>query len=190
MGDNVIISDGGININERNTIDAILLTKNINYIDGIKIDIYITHDNYFVVANSNELNKFTMSNKRINELNYKDIRKIKFPSHIFKYYIPTLTEVLDMYNTNKIIILDIHIIDKDINDILNNLIKLMNNYSYEYYLIIDEEIKNNDIKTKVLKKEEYIYLNDINCYDEINEKIYIITKNPKKIYRHLLFRQK
>ena len=186
----LIISDGGIN-NERNTLDAILLTKNIDYIDGIKLDIYLTKDNYFVLANDNNLNTFTLSNKKINELDYKYLRKVKFPSHIFNYYIPTLSEVLNKYTTNKIIILDIHLIDiNDINKVLNNLLNLMNNYSYKYYFIINDNFNINDnIKEKILNKDSYIYLNNINYQDEINKNLYIITKYPKKIYNYLLYRQ-
>ncbi len=126
----LIISDGGLNINERNTLDAILLTKNISYIDGVKIDIYLTKDNYFVVANSNNLNDFTLSNKKINEVNYDYLRKVKFPSHIFKYYIPTLEEILTNYHTNKIVVLEIYD-EKELDKLFALLIK----YNYKYYFL-------------------------------------------------------
>ena len=186
----MIISDGGLNINERNTLDAILLTKNISYIDGIKIDIYLTKDNYFVVANSNNLNDFTLSNKKINEVNYDYLRKVKFPSHIFKYYIPTLDEVLKKYTIRKKLILNLHFVNNiNVNDALNNLLKIMSKYLYDYYFImegIDYDTNDKYLKSKMLSKKDYIYLDNIN--DNINN-IYIITKYPKKIYNTLLFRQ-
>ena len=102
-----LISDGGINTNISDTIEAIMLTKNMSYLDGVKLDVRKTIDNIFVLSKYNDLSKLTYSKNKVNESNYKYLRKVKFPSHIFKYYIPTLEEILKNYNKKKIIVLEI-----------------------------------------------------------------------------------
>jgi hypothetical protein len=93
-----LISDAGASCNEKDTIESVMLTRNLNYLVGIKLDVKETIDNVFVIAQSNNLNVFAMSNYQISNLDYSFLKKIKFPSHIFKYYIPTLEEILINYN--------------------------------------------------------------------------------------------
>ena len=178
----MLIADGGVSLNIRNTMDAILLCKNLNYLTGVKLDVFLSLDDIFVLANSNDLKTFTLSNKKINELNYHDLKKIKFPSHIFNYYIPTLEEVLNNFSYLKILILELHI-NKDISFYLDKLTKLLNKYPYEYYFIIKDNSINNN---KVLKDNEYIYLNNFDNLEELSSDIFIITKYPEKIYKKLL----
>ena len=80
-----LISDGGLNCNSLDTIESVLLTKNIKKLDGVKLDVRLSQDKVFVISRYNELNKFTYSKGLINEYDYNYLKKIKFPSHIFKY---------------------------------------------------------------------------------------------------------
>lgn len=123
-----LISDGGLNCNSLDTIESVLLTKNIKKLDGVKLDVRLSQDKVFVISRYNELNKFTYSKGLINEYDYNYLKKIKFPSHIFKYYIPTLKEILEHYNKNKIIVLELYNINN-----LNNLFDLLKEYDYKYY---------------------------------------------------------
>lgn len=123
-----LISDGGLNCNTKDTIEAIMLTKNSKY-DGVKLDVRKSKDNIYVLSRYNELSKLTLSNKLVNECNYGYLRKVKFPSHIFKYYIPTLEEILMKYDKNKIIVIELY--NSDIGD----LYSLLDKYSYHYYFL-------------------------------------------------------
>ena len=123
-----LISDGGLNCNSLDTIESVLLTKNIKKLDGVKLDVRLSQDKVFVISRYNELNKFTYSKGIINEYDYNYLKKIKFPSHIFKYYIPTLKEILEHYNKNKIIVLELYSINN-----LDNLFNLLKEYDYKYY---------------------------------------------------------
>ena len=123
-----LISDGGLNCNSLDTIESVLLTKNIKRLDGVKLDVRLSQDKVFVISRYQELDKFSYSKGLINEYNYNYLRKIKFPSHIFKYYIPTLEEILKKYNYNKIIVLELYSISN-----LNNLFDLLSKYDYKYY---------------------------------------------------------
>ena len=158
-----LISDGGLgSLNDPDTIDAIMLTKNISYIDGVKLDVRKSLDNIFVIAEYEELNKFSYANGLISNYNYSYLRKIKFPSHIFKYFIPTLEEILKNYNKDKIIVLELY---KE-ND-LDKLFVLLIKYKYKYYFYS----KNNSILNK-LNELEYERIGTI-----ISNKDIIINNN-------------
>lgn len=130
-----LISDGGISTNTLDTIESIMLTKNMKDIDGVKLDVRKSLDNIFVISKYEELNKLTYGMGKVSEYNYSYLRKVKFPSHIFKYYIPTLEEILKEYNKNKIIVLEISVIDD-----LDRLFILLIKYPYKYYFLGKEEI--------------------------------------------------
>ena len=185
----LIIADGGVSNNIPDTMDAIMLTKNISYIDGVKLDLRESHDKEFVLFPSDELNTFTLSNKKIKDVSYDYLKKVKYKSHIFKYYVPKLEEVLKKYNKNKIIILDLYINDYD------KLFNLLKHYPYQYIFLINEDIGNNtDLLKKlgeVKLKEDVLYINkdNINNLLKINKNI-IITTCPLKAYQTILFRQK
>ena len=135
-----LISDGGMPCNSLDTIESVLLTKNIKRFDGVKLDVRLSLDKVFVISRYQELDKFSYSRGLINEYNYDYLRKIKFPSHIFKYYIPTLEEILKRYNNSKIIVLELYSISN-----LDNLFNLLSKYNYRYYFYS----KDSDILNKL-----------------------------------------
>ena len=128
-----LISDGGVNSNIPDTIEAIMLTKNINYLDGVKLDVRKSVDDIFVLSRYNDLSKLTFSKNQVNKSKYDYLKKVKFPSHIFKYYIPTLEEVLKNYNKQKIIVLEIF--DNNLDNLYNLLLK----YNYKYFFMSKEK---------------------------------------------------
>lgn len=129
-----LISDGGINTNTLDTVESIMLTKNKTDIDGVKLDVRKSFDKIFVICRYEELNRLTYANGLISEHNYSYLRKVKFPSHIFKYYIPTLEEILKNYNKDKIMVLEIYFIDD-----LDKLFILLVKYSYKYYFLSKDD---------------------------------------------------
>lgn len=178
--------------NVKDTLDAILLTKNIPYIDGVKIDVFMSKDGILVTAMDNDLSKFTLSKKKINEENYSYLKKVKFPSHIFKYYLPKLSDVLDKYDSRKIIILELHEqIDNE--KYLSNLLGILNQYYYQYYFLIDENyfytIKHFSFfnKDNLLFKKKVKYADNNSFLEGLNKNDIVITSCPKKIYSYLHF---
>ncbi len=183
-----IIADGGMSCyNPSNTMDAILLTINLSYVDGIKLDVFKSKDHYFVLSTDDDLSKSTLSKKKIHETNYEYLKKVKFPSHIFKYYLPTLKEVLDKYIIKKKLILCLHILDNE-NLFLDKLYDLLAQYNYEYYFITDRDFfLFHPISKlgKVLSDNDYYYVNDnLDLLGDIDKDTLIITKNPVKIYHY------
>ena len=135
-----LISDGGVNSNIPDTIEAIMLTKNINNIDGVKLDVRTSLDNVFVLSKYNDLSKLTCSNRKVDEVNYSYLKKVRFPSHLFKYYIPTLEEILKQYSKQKIIAIELFS-----NNNLKGLHDILSNYSYQYFFISKNKVVLNDL---------------------------------------------
>ena len=163
-----LIANGGMaSLNLGNTMDAIMLTKYIKYVDGVKLDVYKTLDDYFVLSSYDDLKKHTLSKKIISESYYEEIKNTKFPSHIFKYYIPLLDDVLKYYINDKKIFLELHF-----NNAMDKLYQILSKYSYEYNIINEKNADN------------YLYCDDPTLIDlnEIDNDTYIITKYPEKIY--------
>ncbi len=168
-----LIANGGMtSINISNTIDAIMLTKYVKYVEGVKLDVFKTIDNYFILSEYDDLKNHTLSNKVISKSKYDEIKNTKFPSHIFKYYLPTLNEILKNYVSDKKIFLELHFKDN-----LNDLYNLLSLYPYEYIIL------NNS--------DNYIYCDDpelINL-ESLDSNTYIITKYPEQFYKKYFIRQ-
>ena len=160
-----LISDGGINTNSLDTIESIMLTKNMKDLDGVKLDVRLSLDHIFVISRYEELEKETYGKGNIGDYHYSYLRKVKFPSHIFKYYIPTLEEILKNYSKNKIIVLEIYQ-DSDLDQLFIILVK----YPYQYYFLsnnekIIHELKKYDFNKlgKIINNQDLI--NSITKYD-------------------------
>ena len=168
-----LISDGGINTNTLDTIESIMLTKNMKEFDGIKLDVRKSLDNVFLISRYEELEKCTYGKGNISEYNYSYLRKIKFPSHIFKYYIPTLEEILKCYNIKKIMVLELYSLS-DLDILFNLLVK----YPYKYYFLSNDELIINKLKEldfdkigKIITKSKII--NSI-THNDIYENTFLI----------------
>lgn len=130
-----------MNVNTLDTIESVMLTKNRKDLDGVKLDVRKTFDDVFVISPYEELEKFTMAQGNISDYPYRYLRKVKFPSHIFKYFIPTLEEILKNYNPYKIIVLEIYqTID------FNKLFVMLVKYPYKYYFLSKEDSIINELK--------------------------------------------
>ena len=169
-----LISDGGLICNTLDTIDSIMLTKDNDLIDGIQLDVRKTIDNIYVLSRDDDLSILTCSKKIVCKEKYNYIKKVKFPSHIFKYYIPKLEEILIKYNRNKVIVLELF------QSNLDGLYSLLSKYSYKYYFFS----KDHGI---LLKLENYGFkkLGTI-----INKNDIIIPKINKDLYRNIFLIRK
>jgi len=130
-----VIANGGLKEYGTNTIESIMLAKNASFTDGVLIDVRLTFDNKLVSCKYDDLSKTTLSKGLVSKMKYCDLKKVKLLNKTYKNYIPLLKEILDKYQSNKIIILNLHdAIDK--NEVLvNEVIKLIDNYpDYNFYL--------------------------------------------------------
>ena len=130
-----VIANGGLKEYGTNTIESIMLAKNASFTDGVLIDVRLTFDNKLVSCKYDDLSKTTLSKGLVSKMKYCDLKKVKLLNKTYKNYIPLLKEILDKYQSNKIIILNLHdAIDK--NEVLvNEVICLIDNYpDYNFYL--------------------------------------------------------
>lgn len=178
-----VIANGGYLGNISDTLDALLLIKNIKSFDGVLIDVRKTLDDVLVLSKYDNLNKNTLSNKVISQSKYSDIRKVKYPSHIFKYFIPTLQEFLEKYQSNKKIFIKMYDVD---NIYLDLLYDILNKFNYQYFYIIDQEelLKNHRLCQIGDICNNYLFLDKLNNNINLDEDIYIITSNPHIIYKN------
>ena len=179
-----LISNGGISCNLPDTMEAIMLTKYLNYINGIKLDVRESLDHVFLLSKYDELEYFTLSKEKISECNYDYLKKVRFNSHVFKYYLPTLEEVLKKYYLNKIIFLMLYDIES-----LEKLKKLLLKYPYKYYFggnskeIIDNLKKNNFDLLGIIVDEVFIE-SDEYILNTTNGRL-LISKYPEKLKKTL-----
>ena len=189
-----LISDGGIvSCNIPDTVDAIMLSKNINYLDGVKLDVRMSYDCILVLSVSDNLSDITYSNKKISEETYDYLRKVKFPSHIFKYYIPTLYEILKRFNHEKLIVLELYPAWNN-ERYLNCLYKLLYKFKYQFYFLTEdadllEIIKNSQLVEigTILEKNDYEKIDSYSEYVPTKKDIFIISKYPEKIHKHMTY---
>ena len=157
-----LISDGGLKCNVLDTMEAVMLTKNSNIIDGVKVDVRKTLDNKYILSKYDDLSILTYSKMIVSKTDYSHLKKVKFPSHIFKYYIPTLEEFLIKYNKDKIVVLEVY------NNNVDKLHDLLEKYAYKYYFYskdnnIIEELKNKGFdKLGIILEDEDISIPSVN----------------------------
>lgn len=193
----LIIADGGmVNCNVPDTMDAILLTKNNGFVDGVKLDVRMTNDNFLVLCKDDDLSKNTLAKGMVSKSNLDYIKKVKFPSHVFKYFIPTLQDILEKYDKGKIVVLELY---PQNNNLLycKKIFELLSHYPYKYIFLIDAKMENaiNNAKLNLLgdiklKKDVLFIDNSLNKLDNIKEDSIIITTNPMKINNYFKNRQK
>lgn len=193
----LIIADGGmVSCNVSNTMDAILLTRNTGFVDGVKLDVRMTYDNFLVLCKDDDLSKNTLAKGMVSKSNLDYIKKVKFPSHVFKYFIPTLQDILEKYDKGKIVVLELY---PQNNNLLycKKIFELLSHYPYKYIFLIDAKMENaiNNAKLNLLgdiklKKDVLFIDNSLNKLDNIKEDSIIITTNPMKIKNYLQIRQK
>ena len=180
-----LISNGGISCNLPDTMEAIMLTKYLNYINGIKLDVRESLDHVFLLSKYDELDKFTLSKGKISKCNYDYLKKVRFNSHIFKYYLPTLEEVLKKYYLNKIIFLMLYNIES-----LDKLKKIIIKYPYKYYFASNSKETINDLKKNNFDLLGIIIDQEINddsdeYFINIENTVLLISKYPEKIKKAL-----
>lgn len=105
-----------------NTKEAILEIIKYSYVDGIEIDVRMTKDKKFILSHNDLIIDQNGIIKKISNTKYKDINK----------KITLLEDVLKSLKTNKYIVLDLKVTNK--NTYRKNLMRLLRKHSNNYYL--------------------------------------------------------
>lgn len=107
---------------KENTMNAIEEVIKYSYVDGIEIDIRMTKDKKFILSHTDFILDDFGIIKKISNTKYKDMNK----------KITLLESVLKNIKTNKYIVLDLKVTNKEI--YRKNLMRLLKKYSNKYYL--------------------------------------------------------
>lgn len=105
-----------------------MYSLNLNYIDGVELDVRITKDNKIIIFH----NPF-VKNKLINHQTLKQIKKINIGTKQKPQKISTLNEFLKNIKTNKIILIEIKNITKNYK-ICTELLKIISKYKLNIYI--------------------------------------------------------
>ena len=171
---------------KENSKSAILNALNKEYIDGVEFDIRLTKDNYFVLNHN-----YTYKDHIIKNTYLKDLK------------LDLLNDVLKNIKSNKIILIDIKLEDKDYKKLANLLIKVLKKYnklniylcSFNYDLCI--YLKNNTkykvglLISNIINKDkdtsifDFISIN-YKIYKKENKDTFVWTINKKDIFKKFI----
>ena len=166
---------------KENTINGILNCLDIDYIDGIEIDIRKTYDNYFVLHHNMTYNNHIIENRCLKDLKLDE-----------------LNNVLKKIKSNKILLLDLKCEDLNYKKYADNLIKLLKKYnklniylcSFNYelskYLKEKTNYKIGIFVSTIINKNKKINLFDFVAYNykvykNINKTTFIWTINRVEV---------
>lgn len=191
-------------IHKENTLEAILNSLTISYIDGIEIDIRMTKDYNFVIHHDPFYAGYYIEKTRLKILQKKGLN--------------SLEEVLEKINSKKILLIEIKEEKKNNNLLLIKLNKLLKKYNLNYYLcsfnyelleilkkrypkyksglIIGIKLNTNHLENnfdfnsvnyrhieKAPKKETFAWtINNKETFNKVKNKANIITDKAKEIY--------
>lgn len=194
-------------IHKENTMEAILNSLTLPYIDGIEIDIRMTKDGKYVIHHDPFYAGYYIEKTRLKVLQKKGLN--------------SLEEVLEQINSKKIILIEIKSENKNSSLLLIRLHKILKKYNLNYYLcsfnykllenlkkkypkyktglIIGIKLNTNHLHNnldfnsinyrhieKAPHKETFIWtVNNKEVYEKIKNKGSIITDKPKEIYEFI-----
>ena len=155
---------------------------------GIKVDLYQTKDNVFILLDDELKTKLVIDNLYIKNHTYKEIKKLKFGTKVKKHSLITLNDLINITNDKKNIILKIteNINFSDLKNIINNN-KKINWHIYSSSLDILNKLLIENIKCNIgiyinniedLTFSFDFYVIDKNMLDnvQINEKLKVLNK--------------
>ena len=190
-------------IHKENTMESILNSLKIPYIDGIEIDIRMTKDYNFVIHHDPFYAGYYIEKTRLKTLQQKGLN--------------SLEEVLEKINNKKILLIEIHE-EKKNKLLLIKLNKLLKKYNLNYYLcsfnydllktlkkqypkyktglIIGIKLNTNHLENnfdfnsinyrhieKAPKKETFVWtINNKETFNKVKNKANIITDKWKEMY--------
>lgn len=116
----IIAHRGNDGIHKENTMEGLLNSLTIDYIDGIEFDIRITKDFKFVISHDPFFAGHFISNTKLKVLQKKGLN--------------TLEEVLEKIDSDKIIMIEIKEERKHFHILTAKLYRLLKKYNLNYYI--------------------------------------------------------
>ncbi len=128
----LIAHRGGLeSLYKANTKEALDYCLNLNYIDGVELDIRLTKDKKIVIVHDSLINFVSDGRGIVSKMTLKKLKKYNFGSKEYPSKICTLDYFLSGVLNNKIIMIEIK--DKNI-EIVGILEKILRKYKLNYYI--------------------------------------------------------
>lgn len=129
-----LISHRGLDnhIYSENSLKAIESVLNKDYIDGIEIDVRITKDKKIVLIHDPVIDLISNGSGIVKYMNFDDLNKYQYGKS--KESIITLDNLLDIINTNKIILIEIKEFGNDFINLVDETIKIISKHNLNIYI--------------------------------------------------------
>lgn len=108
------------NTHKENSLEAVLNSLKSPYTDGIEIDVRLTKDNKLILNHDPFYKGYYINHTKAKTLTKQGLN--------------TLDEVLKQINSNKIIMIEVKLKDKNIKKTAKTLLKTINKYNLNYYI--------------------------------------------------------
>lgn len=172
----IIAHRGNDGIHKENSLEAIINSLNNKYTDGVELDVRLTKDKKLIINHDPFYNGYYI----------KSTNAIKLQ----KLGLNTLDEILSNVRSNKIIMIEIKVNNKEIKLMKKILLKTLNKYKLNYYIcsfnydFINNFQKNCDIKSGLIisLKINTKYINNTFDFNSINH-LYNKKISNKEIFR-------
>lgn len=129
-----LISHRGLDnhIYSENSLKAIESVLNKDYIDGIEIDVRITKDKKIVLIHDPVIDLISNGSGIVKYMNFDDLNKYQYGKS--KESIITLDNLLDIINTDKIILIEIKEFGNDFINLVDETIKIISKHNLNIYI--------------------------------------------------------
>ncbi len=129
-----LISHRGLDnhIYSENSLKAIENVLNKDYIDGIEIDVRITKDKKIVLIHDPVIDLISNGSGIVKYMNFDDLNKYQYGKS--KESIITLDNLLDIINTDKIILIELKEFGNDFINLVDETIKIISKPNLNIYI--------------------------------------------------------
>ena len=129
-----LISHRGLDnhIYSENSLKAIESVLNKDYIDGIEIDVRMTKDKKIVLIHDPVIDLISNGSGIVKYMNFDDLNKYQYGKS--KESIITLDNLLDIINTDKIILIEIKEFGNDFINLVDETIKIISKHNLNIYI--------------------------------------------------------
>ena len=115
-----------------NSLKAIENVLNKDYIDGIEIDVRMTKDKKIVLIHDPVIDLISNGSGIVKYMNFDDLNKYQYGKS--KESIITLDNLLDIINTDKIILIEIKEFGNDFINLVDETIKIISKHNLNIYI--------------------------------------------------------
>lgn len=163
-----------------NTRDSIILGLNTEFIDGIRLDIYITRDNVLVAVGPQGFERTGLTKEKLENTDYSTLTAHNIGNKVKHQGIIDLREVMSLYNnSNKVLVINL-IESPGKESIMVNKVKELNNLYQNVNLYVEtfsKEILDYLVSSNLNAKIGEVITNESLSFIDLNLDFYSFNYN-------------